>query len=43
VFEYPAAWITGASLAMAGRAFTLFEAAYFSKIMRAGIQSIQRG
>jgi glutamate/aspartate transport system permease protein len=32
-------WVTGASLVT----FTLFEAAYFAEIMRAGIQSIPRG
>jgi glutamate/aspartate transport system permease protein len=44
------AWITGADRPMAVGAFasalitfTLFEAAYFSEIMRAGIQSIPRG
>lgn len=47
---YIGAWITGADRPMAVGAFasalitfTLFEAAYFSEIMRAGIQSIPRG
>ena len=47
---YIGQWLTGASRPMAVGAinsvlvtFTLFEAAYFSEIMRAGIQSIPRG
>ncbi|MEO8486277.1 MAG: ABC transporter permease subunit [Betaproteobacteria bacterium] len=47
---YIAAWITGASrpvqvgaIASSVITFTLFEAAYYSEIMRAGIQSISRG
>ncbi len=47
---YLAAWITGASrpVAVGGYVsalvtFTLFEAAYFSEIIRAGIQSLPRG
>ncbi len=47
---YAGAWITGASRPVAVGAFmsslitfTLFEAAYFSEIMRAGIQAIKRG
>jgi glutamate/aspartate transport system permease protein len=47
---YIGAWITGADRPVAVGAFasalitfTLFEAAYFSEIMRAGIQSISRG
>lgn len=47
---YLAAWITGASrpVAVGGYisalvTFTLFEAAYFSEIIRAGIQSLPRG
>ena len=46
---YIGQWITGASGRSGGRlvsaiiTFTLFEAAYFSEIMRAGIQSIPRG
>ena len=47
---YIGAWITGASrpiqvgaFASSVITFTLFEAAYYSEIMRAGIQSIPRG
>src|SRR5262249_7640727 len=47
---YIAAWLTGASRPVAVGAFesalitfTLFEAAYFSEIMRAGIQAIRKG
>ena len=47
---YIGQWLTGASRPMQVGAFwsslitfTLFEAAYFSEIMRAGIQSIPRG
>jgi glutamate/aspartate transport system permease protein len=47
---YLGAWLTGAERPVAVGAFasalitfTLFEAAYFSEIMRAGIQSIPRG
>jgi len=47
---YVGAWLTGASRPVAVGAFksavitfTLFEAAYFCEIMRAGIQSIARG
>jgi glutamate/aspartate transport system permease protein len=47
---YIAAWVTGASRPVAVGAFasalitfTLFEAAYFCEIMRAGIQSISKG
>jgi glutamate/aspartate transport system permease protein len=50
LIPYVGQWITGASRPMAVGAFTsalvtftLFEAAYFSEIMRAGIQSIPRG
>ncbi len=50
LIPYIGQWITGASRPMAVGAFTsalvtftLFEAAYFSEIMRAGIQSIPRG
>ncbi len=50
LIPYVGQWITGASRPMAVGAFTsalvtftLFEAAYFSEIMRAGIQSISRG
>jgi glutamate/aspartate transport system permease protein len=47
---YIGAWVTGASQPIAVGAFwscvitfTMFEAAYYSEIMRAGIQSIARG
>jgi glutamate/aspartate transport system permease protein len=47
---YLGAWLTGASRPIAVGAFasalitfTMFEAAYFAEIMRAGIQSIPRG
>jgi glutamate/aspartate transport system permease protein len=47
---YIGAWLTGASrpiqvgaIASSVITFTLFEAAYYSEIMRAGIQSIPRG
>ena len=47
---YIGAWLTGASQPIAvgafwscGITFTMFEAAYYSEIMRAGIQSIPRG
>jgi len=47
---YIGAWITGASrpiqvgaIASSVITFTMFEAAYYSEIMRAGIQSIPRG
>jgi glutamate/aspartate transport system permease protein len=47
---YLTAWLTGSARPIAVGAFTsalvtftLFEAAYFSEIMRAGIQSISRG
>ena len=47
---YAGAWLTGASRPVSVGAFasslitfTLFEAAYFSEIMRAGIQSIRKG
>ena len=47
---YIAAWVTGASRPIAVGAFwsavitfTMFEAAYYCEIMRAGIQSIPRG
>ncbi|GJE61962.1 amino acid ABC transporter permease [Methylobacterium trifolii] len=47
---YIGAWVTGASnpvqvgaFSSALITFTLFEAAYFSEIMRAGIQSISKG
>jgi glutamate/aspartate transport system permease protein len=47
---YIGAWMTGASrpiqvgaIASSVITFTLFEAAYYSEIMRAGIQSIPRG
>lgn len=50
LIPYVGQWITGASRPIAVGAFmsalvtfTLFEAAYFSEIMRAGIQSIPRG
>src|SRR6185503_8054395 len=50
LIPYVGQWITGASRPVAIGAFmsalvtfTLFEAAYFSEIMRAGIQSIPRG
>jgi glutamate/aspartate transport system permease protein len=50
LIPYIGQWITGASRPIAVGAFasalitfTLFEAAYFSEIMRAGIQSIPRG
>jgi glutamate/aspartate transport system permease protein len=50
LLPYVGQWITGASRPMAVGAFmsalitfTIFEAAYFSEIMRAGIQSIPRG
>jgi glutamate/aspartate transport system permease protein len=50
LIPYVGQWVTGASRPMAVGAFasalitfTLFEAAYFSEIMRAGIQSIPRG
>src|SRR5690606_37879571 len=50
LMPYLGAWITGASRPVAVGAFksavitfTLFEAAYFCEIMRAGIQSIARG
>ena len=50
LIPYVGQWITGASRPVAVGAFlsalvtfTLFEAAYFSEIMRAGIQSISRG
>jgi glutamate/aspartate transport system permease protein len=50
LIPYIGQWITGASRPMTVGAFssalitfTLFEAAYFSEIMRAGIQSIARG
>jgi glutamate/aspartate transport system permease protein len=50
LIPYVGQWITGASRPMAVGAFTsalvtftLFEAAYFSEIMRAGIQSVSRG
>lgn len=50
LLPYIGQWITGASrpitvgaLMSAFVTFTLFEAAYFSEIMRAGIQSIPRG
>jgi glutamate/aspartate transport system permease protein len=50
LIPYVGQWITGASAPIAVGAFasalitfTLFEAAYFSEIMRAGIQSIPRG
>lgn len=50
LFPYVAQWATGASrpipigaFVSAWITFTLFEAAYFSEIMRAGIQSIPRG
>ena len=47
---YIGQWVTGASRPITGGAFAsslitfiMFEAAYFSEIMRAGIQSISRG
>jgi len=47
---YIGAWITGASrpiqvgaIASSVITFTMFEAAYYSEIMRAGIQSVPRG
>jgi len=47
---YIGAWVTGASrpiqvgaIASSVITFTMFEAAYYSEIMRAGIQSIPRG
>src|SRR5438309_12093209 len=47
---YIGAWVTGASRPVQVGAFlssvitfTLFEAAYYSEIMRAGIQSVSRG
>jgi glutamate/aspartate transport system permease protein len=50
IVPYIAAWLTGASrpVAVGGFisaliTFTLFEAAYFSEIVRAGIQSIPKG
>jgi glutamate/aspartate transport system permease protein len=50
LIPYVGQWVTGASAPIAVGAFasalitfTLFEAAYFSEIMRAGIQSIPRG
>ena len=50
LLPYIGAWITGASRPMQVGAlksalitFTLFEAAYFAEIMRAGIQSIPKG
>lgn len=50
LIPYVGQWITGASRPISVGAFmsalvtfTLFEAAYFSEIMRAGIQSISRG
>jgi glutamate/aspartate transport system permease protein len=50
LIPYIGQWITGASRPIAVGAFmsalvtfTLFEAAYFSEIMRAGIQSIPKG
>lgn len=50
LIPYIGQWITGASRPIAVGAFlsavvtfTLFEAAYFSEIMRAGIQSVSRG
>lgn len=50
LIPYVGQWVTGASRPIAVGAFTsalvtftLFEAAYFSEIMRAGIQSIPRG
>ena len=50
LLPYVGQWLTGATRPMAVGAlmsalvtFTLFEAAYFSEIMRAGIQSISRG
>jgi glutamate/aspartate transport system permease protein len=50
LIPYVGQWITGASRPIAVGAFmsalvtfTLFEAAYFSEIMRAGIQSIPKG
>jgi glutamate/aspartate transport system permease protein len=50
LLPYIGQWVTGASrpitvgaLTSAFVTFTLFEAAYFSEIMRAGIQSIPRG
>jgi len=50
LLPYIGQWVTGASrpitvgaLMSAFVTFTLFEAAYFSEIMRAGIQSIPRG
>lgn len=50
LIPYIGQWVTGASRPIAVGAFlsavvtfTLFEAAYFSEIMRAGIQSIPRG
>jgi glutamate/aspartate transport system permease protein len=50
LFPYIGQWLTGASrpvrvgaFASSLLTFTLFEAAYFAEIMRAGIQSISRG
>lgn len=50
LIPYVGQWVTGASRPIAVGAFmsalvtfTLFEAAYFSEIMRAGIQSIPKG
>lgn len=50
LMPYIGAWVTGASRPMNVGAyksaiitFTLFEAAYFCEIMRAGIQSVSRG
>lgn len=50
LMPYVAAWLTGASrpvpiggFVSALVTFTLFEAAFFSEIMRAGIQSVSRG
>lgn len=50
LMPYLGQWVTGASRPIAVGAFnsvlvtfTLFEAAYFSEIMRAGIQSIRQG
>jgi glutamate/aspartate transport system permease protein len=50
LMPYVGQWVTGASRPIAVGAFnsvlvtfTLFEAAYFSEIMRAGIQSIRQG